>query len=66
MRRVNNAKKHLSEVYGIDASRIVTKSTGEIDNLIKNLPDGYNEKFEGQQYYNRRVEFRIYDSKTDK
>ncbi len=66
LRRVNNAKKHLSEVYGIDASRIVTKSTGEIDNLIKNLPDGYNEKFEGQQYYNRRVEFRIYDSKTDK
>ncbi len=66
LRRVNNAKKFLSEIYGIDASRIITKSSGETENLIKSLPDGYNEKFEGQQYYNRRVEFKVYDPKTDK
>ncbi len=66
LRRVNNAKKYLADVYGIDASRIITGQKGETDNLIKNLPDGYNEKFEGQQYYNRRVEFKVYDPKTDK
>ncbi len=66
VRRVNNAKKHLSEVYGIDASRIITGQKGETENLIKGLPDGYNAQFEGQQYYNRRVEFRVFDSKTDK
>ena len=66
LRRVNNAKKYLTDVYGIDGSRIITKSTGETDNLIKSLPDGYNAKYEGQQYYNRRVEFRVYDAKTDK
>ncbi len=66
LRRVNNAKKFLSDVYGIDGSRIITGQKGETDNLIKNLPNGFNENLEGQQYYNRRVEFRVFDSKTDK
>ena len=65
-RRVNNAKKFLVDNYGIDPNRIITKHSGETDNLIKNLPDGYNQKYEGQQYYNRRVEFRVFDPKTDK
>lgn len=66
MRRANNAKDYLVKVYGIDASRIITKYAGETDNLIKGLPDNYNEKYEGEQYYNRRVEFKIYDPKSDK
>lgn len=66
MRRANNAKDYLVKVYGIDAGRIITKYAGETDNLIKGLPDNYNPKYEGEQYYNRRVEFKIYDPKTDK
>lgn len=65
-RRVNNARKFLVDTYGIDGNRIITKHAGETDNLVKGLPDGYNAKYEGQQYYNRRVEFKVYDAKTDK
>lgn len=66
MRRANNAKDHLVKVYGIDPDRIIVKYAGKTDNLIKGLPERFDEKYEGAQYFNRRVEFKVYDPKTDK
>jgi len=63
-KRAENTRDYLVKTYGIDAGRFVVKSNGKDDQLVPGLKSAYPYK-ENEQQVNRRVEFKVYDPKTD-
>ncbi|MEY4877040.1 MAG: hypothetical protein RL708_2189 [Bacteroidota bacterium] len=58
-RRAENAKNFLIKNYGIDPERLIVRYLGKSTNMVKDLPDHYDPRFEREQYINRRVEFTV-------
>jgi outer membrane protein OmpA-like peptidoglycan-associated protein len=58
-RRAENAKNFLVKNYGIDPERLIVRYLGKSTNMVKDLPDHYDPRFEREQYINRRVEFTV-------
>ena len=58
-RRAENARNFLLKNYGIDPVRLIVRYLGKTTNLVKDLPDHYDSRFEREQYINRRVEFTV-------
>ena len=58
-RRAENARNFLLKNYGIDPARLIVRYLGKTTNLVKDLPDHYDSRFEREQYINRRVEFTV-------
>ena len=57
-RRVQKTVDFLVSTYGLDPNRFITDYMGEVNTVIKNLPDTHsNPKLEPLHYVNRRVEF---------
>lgn len=63
-KRAENAKDYLVKTYGIDPDRLIVKYAGKDDPLVPGLKPVYPYK-ENEQQVNRRVEFKIFDPKTD-
>jgi OOP family OmpA-OmpF porin len=59
MRRATNARNFIIKNYNVDPERLVIRFRGEGDNLVKDLPDRFDARFEREQYMNRRVEFSV-------
>jgi outer membrane protein OmpA-like peptidoglycan-associated protein len=62
--RAEAAMDHLVKTYGIDPSRLIVKYEGKAKQLVPGLEPVYPYK-EDEQQVNRRVEFRVYNPKTD-
>jgi hypothetical protein len=58
-RRAINVRNFLIKNYGIEESRLMLRYLGETTNLIQDLPDRFDPRYEREQYMNRRVEFTI-------
>ena len=58
-RRAENARNFLLKNYGIDPARLIVRYLGKTTNMVKDLPDHYDSRFEREQYINRRVEFTV-------
>jgi flagellar motor protein MotB len=58
-RRAENAKNFLIKNYGLDPERLIVRFLGKSTNMVKDLPDHYDPRFEREQYINRRVEFTV-------
>jgi outer membrane protein OmpA-like peptidoglycan-associated protein len=59
LRRAENSKNFIIKNYGIDPERLIVRHLGKSTNMVRDLPDHYDPRFEREQYINRRVEFTV-------
>lgn len=58
-RRAINVRNFLIKNYGVEEDRLLLRYMGESQNLVKDLPERFDARYEREQYMNRRVEFTI-------